>query len=532
MNESQEKVIKLLKRETPKDKLRPWVKGYIPNHFKRLSIDMDEAEELAAIGCAESIAYFGVPLYFTQSVIVGAAVSRKYKHIIVVTPSQYGKSFLLGETAIMLANKNEPVYVAGADTSTTEIIMNKVKDHIQTADESIKSRLIETRDKIERLQTALSKRKLAFKGGGLIEALSLGETFSDSKKGNTAIGRGGNFFIDEASMVSDDTYAELGRSEFATDDGRSYLRIEISNPHNPGRFFDALTDPDPPEGTLIIWIDTLTALEEGRVKSKEQILNSTFFKNKSTCTRYLLCELEDYSEESMFPRPATTSEAPNERDPWYMGVDSAYKGKDEIELMLGQFNSQKGLIYHYHTVIKPEIYIPQGETEWIDGVSDLLIIDYVAKIANSYGVRSMCVDIGFGIWLVAGLIRACPNTKVLGINFGSGTTKVRKDAKHFSAVYGDNKRAEMHLDMQDLMEERNVFFTESIADKLTDQLSAVQCIRKPNGKTAIIPKKEIRKILGRSPDTLDTALLVVHACILDTLGEVIQIYEGEEGATV
>lgn len=524
MNTAQEKVIELLDKETPKEELKRWIKGWIPKHFKRLSCGMTEAVQLAAKGAELAVSHFDVPTYFTQSVIIGAAFSPKYDHLVIVTGSQYGKSFILGMIGILKAWMKEPTYVAGANNNTTEIIMQKVINHIQYADPEIQASLIDIKDKLEKLQTSLSKKKLVFKGGGLIEGLSLGETYSDPKKGNTAIGRSGNFFIDEASMVSDDVYAELGRREFSSDEGKPYLSIEISNPHNPGRFFDMLVNPDLPKGTLVIWIDALTALEEGRIKSRDQIIRSEFFKNKSTCTRYLLCELEDYSEQSMFPQPIIKDEIDPVSQTNYMGIDSAYKGADALKVMIGGLD-HRGVQLKYSCVM--------DTTNWVDGETDEKIVNDLANIITAFHVRTVCVDTGYGVWIIGQLIRRCPGVQILGINFGFGTTKIRRELKHFSAVYGENRRAEMHLDMQNLMDEGKLCMTKDIADMLKPELSAIKAVRKPNGKTAIMAKKEIKKIIGHSPDTLDSALLMVHAAILDSLtgGTLVYSEEGGESGT-
>ena len=47
--------------------------------------------------------------------------------------------------------------------------MQHVTDTLQTVDESIARKLLEPVDKLERLQTGLSKRKISFSGGGSIE---------------------------------------------------------------------------------------------------------------------------------------------------------------------------------------------------------------------------------------------------------------------------------------------------------------------------------------------------------------------------
>lgn len=532
MNASQKKVMKLLNKETPKEKLKPWVKGYIPKHYKRLSISMEEATELAAEGAAASLAFFGTTLFFTQSLLIGAALSDKYDTINIVTPSQYGKSFTCGQGALLLANRGEPNYVAGADTSTTEIIMNKVTGHIQTADDSLKSKVLETPSKLEKLQTALSKRKLAFRGGGLVEAVSLGDTFSDSKKGNKAIGLGGNFWKDEASKISDDSNAEMGRAEFARVDGKKYLTVNISNPHNPGWFMDAMMDTDPQEGTLIIWMDALTALEEDRFSSREQITKSQFFKNKSTCTRYLLCELEDYSEESMFPEPKVYDGEYSPCTLFYAGVDSAERGKDNIEVTITALDPERGVCPVYTTTISKSTVNEDGEIEekWKDGKTADAVVKRTAKVLRVYNVRYVCVDIGYGTYLVEGLIKALPGVVIVGINFGSGGTPERKALKHFAAVYAENMRAEMHMDLQNLMEDDKVWFTTSVKDAVVNQLRVIKCAKKPNGKTQVMAKKEIKKIIGRSPDTLDSLLLSVHAVMLDsTCDRPVSIYGLEEG---
>ena len=134
---AQKRTIKLLKSSTPKEKLNKFVKGYVPTHYKRLSISMEKAIELAIIGATESLAYYGDRLYFTQALLMGAVVSGEYDNIIVVTPSQYGKSWLSSRIAVWLADHNRRCYVAGGKKDTTDIIMQHVTDTLQTVDESI-----------------------------------------------------------------------------------------------------------------------------------------------------------------------------------------------------------------------------------------------------------------------------------------------------------------------------------------------------------------------------------------------------------
>ena len=261
----------LLKSATPARKLRKWTRGRIPEHYKRLNISDEDAVRLAKIGAVEAMSLFGTNLFFTQALILGAIKSGEYQTFVVVTPSQYGKSWLSGQIAIMLADMGREVHVAAGTEDTTNIIMKNVIDHLQTVDDSVKQKLLDYNDKVEKLQSSTSKKKLTFKGGGSIDGITLGATTDDSKKHNKAIGRGGDYIIDEAGLVPEDAYAEVGRREFSNVDGKKGLLFQISNPHAEGMFYDKLTEDNPPEGTLILWLDARTALEEGRFTTRAGI---------------------------------------------------------------------------------------------------------------------------------------------------------------------------------------------------------------------------------------------------------------------
>lgn len=517
MTEDQKRVVKLLNSAKPKNERKEWFYGYISNHYKRLSIGMDEATELAIDGFKECYAYFGTTPYFTQSIIAGAALSGKYKDIIIVTPSQYGKSWLCGQIALLLAERNEQVYVSGGTSDTSAIILEKTMLHVNNMHSTVKNRLLETKDKIERLATSTAKNKLMLKGGGKVEGVSLGETFrNNSKKGEKAIGKSGNWIIDEASKVSSESYAELGRSEYASDDGSKYIRLQISNPHNAGRFMDALTQSNPKDHTLIIWMDILTAFEEGRWNNKEDIIDSEFFQNKSTCKRYLLCELEDYSIESPFGEVKICDDEPPEGSIYFLGGDSAYKGKDSIEMALGCL-TPNGTIRAIQTIT-----VDKGN--WIQGETSKAVIADFERVIRALKIKRCCIDLGLGVWLVEGLTNRRLNCEITGIDFGAGATNERKEQGHFAAKWGDNKRAEMHMDLVELIDDGMIEFAEEVEKDVREEMNAVRFVRKANLKTAVIAKDEMKKVLGHSPDKLDALLLMVHAVILNAALSGVSVY--------
>lgn len=477
-----------------------WLRGKIPRHYKRLNIPMEDAVRLARFGATEIYSYFGDKCFFTQSLIAGAVLSGEFDNITVVTISTYGKSWLMGRIADIMAYQGEPTYIVASTADGTKMIMGHVITALQSATPEIKSALLNKKDQLERLVTSVSKAKLAFANGGFVEPITTGDTFQGIAS-NKAVGKPGNYIIDEAALVSDESFAELGRADLARVDRKKYKRIMISNPHNPGVFYDSLTQENPDERTLIIWMDALTAVEEERV-SKKAIFEGEFAKHRSTLRRYLLCVLDDDGE-GMFTAPKVYK-APYEGDyvQWFMGVDSAYKGKDNIEVTLTAVGDGKMHVERTIKIVK---------TNWIDGVTSKDIIKQIARIALSYGVAMICVDVGWGVWLVEGLAQYGLNVR--GVNFNESPTKERIKSKHYSATNAVNKRAEMHLDFQDFVDSGVLEVSEEVNKGIKDVLPYVTSERKTNGKIQIRPKSEIKVLIGRSPDEFDSVLLSVHACV-------------------
>lgn len=482
----------------------PWIIGRIPKHFKRLSVDMDDAIRLAKFGQQKMGAAFGMKLFFCQAMIAGAVLSSRFDEIVVVTPSQYGKTYLMGRLAVYRAYKNARQYVAGAQGNVTQMIMSQAISAISEADESIKNALLVKTSELDRLSTSISKQRLAFSTGGYVEAITLGDTYQDNIMSNKAVGRAGDFFIDEAAMVSDDAFAEMGRREFAKIDGSKYKMVMISNPHKPGVFYNKLTQTTVPKRTFILWMDALTAVEEERF-TKEMVFESEFAKHRSTLRRYLLCVL-DNDGEGAFAVPEVYRQLPEDGYmQYFMGVDSAYKGKDNIEVCITAVGCGK---IHVDQIIS--ISKPKGK-EWLEGRTSEDIIRKIARIARMNGVACACIDVGWGVWLSEGLNRYGVNA--IGVNFAEAPQKERIRARHYSATNAMNKRAEMHLDFQDLSDNGVLAVSEDVYETIKDIMPYITMERKSNGKILVRPKSEIKVILGRSPDEWDSVLLSVQAAI-------------------
>lgn len=522
MNSVQSKVVALCDSVEPKENLKKWTRGYIPKHYKRLSINMDEAIELAKIGVTECATCFMTNPYFTQSLIFGAVASGKYNQLVIVTTSQYGKSWLMGQLGVWLGYQGHKLRISAGTEATTEIIMDYVFEHARNSHPDIAQKIVlENGTKLDKLGKSTSKKKLSIGKEGMIEAITLGATSNDPKKSNKAIGRGQDYIIDEAGLVPNEAYAEIGRREFSNVDGKKDLLIQISNPHREGIFYDKLTQEHVPDDTLIVWMDVRTAIEEGRIKDKKQVIESDFFREKSTCQRYLLCELENYTDESMFNN-IKINDAPIESGyTYFLGIDSAYKGKDNIEVCLSAMDSYRNIR------VLDIVSIKKGK--WVDGKTSEKILNDILKIQRRVNAKHICVDIGYGVYIVEGLAKKAVDYTVLGVNFGAGTTKLRKENNHYSAKYGANLRAEMYLDLQQLMDAGKVTFTTKVAKMLSKQMQATKSTIKTGGKIAIIPKDEIKAKIGHSPDELDCCVLSIYSIMLYNMNGGIYVYTQNEG---
>lgn len=500
-----ERLEKLLQDAFQNNGPRRFGEGNRPIHYKRISLSEYEREKYALLGAQEMFSGYREPikLFETQAIIAGVCLSGDFDKIGIVTPSQYGKSWLMGHISLLLAYGGMKVNVAAANSDGTDIIMQYCMRAVSEAEDEIKRAVTaETLKKVDRLDQSMSKQRVSIPGRGSIEGVSLGDTFEDVSKRNKAVGRSGAYLTDETANISAQSMAELGRREFSSITGKKDPLIMISNPHKPGYFYDFITkDPLGPR-ECVIWMDALTAAQEGRW-SVEHILTSDFMDHADTIQRYLLCELPSQGA-GMFDDDPIIRDESEKNSVRVMGIDAAYKGKDNIEIGLCEIEGDKGIHFSAIETVK--------KGEWIDGVTSVDICDQVAKLYHRLGCAYCCVDIGFGVWLLEGLRQR--GVDAYGVNFGAGATKYRiRDTRAYSAINAVNKRAEMHLDLKDVMEHHACTFTQEVYDSIKDVFPLVTSERKPNGKLQVVSKQEIKSKIGHSPDKFDALLLSLHAAV-------------------
>ena len=525
---NKEKLSILLDTVTPQEELKDAVKGKIPKHFKRNSIrereGFEKELEYYKLGFTTALSEFNIELWWSQAVQFGAFLSGKYKTGYCVATPRYGKSFLCGIMANHFAYEGENCYAVGSTQEYSGIIIQHAREILVKSHPEVKEMLtfgdsdISSVDKrLKRGLSSFSSEGFSFRNGGKLEGLSAGSNFTDPSKIHV-IGRGGNMFGDEASDISPIALGHMGRREFESDDGRKLIMYLISNPRSLNNFFDFMTKEYLADDEFIMWLDVVTAIEEGSIKyTKEELMRSQFTITEDSIRENLLCEFP--TERSNFfeasPDILDSFDADGKNLDYFIGVDSAYKGSDSIQVTVSVVDEN-----NHATVLDTKDIKPK---EWIDGITAIDIVNKIVTLANRLNAKGIAIDAGGGAHIVqplkmrrlSGQLK-CP---VYDINFGGKVTEIKKLAKEPSAEYALNRRAEMHLMLRGMMEAQRVSFVRKVWDLISREMAFVSEIQKPEDRLVKIrPKSEIKKLLQRSPDELDSVMLSLHCAELYYLG--------------
>lgn len=526
LKELQKRVDDLLDKATPRKELKEWVKGSIPEHYKKLSITFEKVLEYATEGAVLSLSHYDDKLFFTQALVNGAIMSGDYDSIYVITSSQTGKSYGLGQVIPLYAYyRNEKIDVVGNTDVITEKIMGWINTWIAKAPREVTQDLLEPVDKLSKLKQRTSKKGLAWGNrNSEVKSLTLAGTSTDALK-SQAIGESGAKIMDEAAFIESQRWADVvGRAQLSNKDkDKQSIVVAVSNPHKDGNFMREMNEVVIDERKLVIWADVRTAVEEGSYESVDFIKKHEYYKEPIACKKYLLCELSDYSEESMFNSLAIDDTEDIDDYNLFMGIDSAYKGRDDIDVALSGIHKKTGMFKLFDI-------INIDKANWEDGTTSRKILDIIRTNIRRLKINYVCVDIGYGVYITEGLNDGTLPCKVVGINFGNGATSHRCDLNQYAAVYGANKRAEMHLDLQQLIDGRNIVATSNVEEKIRQQMNVTRLIDANDSKMKrVIPKKEIKQALGKSPDELDSVLLSIHAGIMYNMSRPLLLYQKKGG---
>lgn len=492
---------------------------YIPEHYLRLTVPKETAIEIAKIGYELGKSYFNIDLGFSQSLVIGSFVGKVYRKIFVILSSQAGKSFVASLAApLMPAIHAESVSVTGSSKQLTDRIMSYLISALLDSTLRDEFRVDKNDDKVSRAQKGLSRDNVRI-NGATVRAVSLGDARNtNDNKASGMMGQSAHVINEESGLTSDAAYREVARTAL---NGAS--KLDISNPHAINHFYRDMTTEYVDSNTLIVWGDIQTTIEEGHWSpTEEEFVSNDMFKDDENCRRYLLCEFGDKKDECFFEEDMLIDnsrtqvlEGEEARYLYFMGVDSAYSGKDAIECTINEWDSWTGKCRILHTEnVRP--------SKWVQGVSQHVVLQSIHDLALKWDCTLLAIDVGQGSYIISGLLAMDTPYIVEEVYFNAGVMKARDNddyiraTSNYSARKGERKRAEMFLDLKYLMEHDLVSFTTGVQMKLKDELYTVRKIPETkNGKVRIESKDDIKKRLGgKSTDVLDSVLLSIQAVYL------------------
>lgn len=530
----------ILKHETPEYiKSRPkWDlgQGRIPDlsDYRKLSVDsMEEAMTLARIG--QIIGQQFVPTvhekpfatYFTQALTLGASLItrsmaekyhldfEKYRSVLLVCPSRYGKSFINGVSILIHAGANgEEVQIGAATMPKAEIIQAKAVEILPwTCDKLQEGLIVDGQEedrfkKIKRLATKVSKDNLKWTNGGSIGMFSTNETKKNAEVSAAgAIGIGGDFAVfDEVQLMTPVGFRTASRFLVESPNTKRFC---VGNPMINGHFKELYDDPN----TFVIHMNEVTCIIEERMTRRGIELTGmptyseeyrafveTEFPDERSGTRFFTT-LPEIWDPTKLPTPI--------RKFYFLGIDSAYKGGDSLMMSLVSFNEGGGK--KWFALEKQEDLKHRFGGKW-DANTTLDISLDILKTWEKYNVTAGCIDIGFGIHIYEKLRDLDPDLPLEPINYASKPTEWRQE-QDYNAKFALNKRAELHLDLRDLASNDLLYICADSYEEVRREMGEVaQAPAKQ--KIQIEPKKDIKARLGRSPDAMDSLCLGIHAAVL------------------
>lgn len=257
----------------------------------------------------------------------------------VITPSRYGKSFIVAAAIItrIATNPNEKWVIVAPSEPKAGIIMKYIQQMLfRMPDENDKTDINPFRDMVpktfvdttEKSLHEKSRKRITLTNGSSISILSA-DADSKSEAGIKLMGHGTGkgLIIDESCELDDIVHTKAFRM---LGDNKNSVLIELANPWKRNHFYKSFNNPN----YYTIKIDWRQALAEGRFSEKyieEMRDKETFgvlmegnFPDADTIDRdgYISLFTEDFVKNHVI------DEEPTLMGRLKLGIDVSYKGKD------------------------------------------------------------------------------------------------------------------------------------------------------------------------------------------------------------
>lgn len=208
----------------------------------------------------------------TQLLIMWLIVARVGRRIILILPTQYGKSLAVALAVLYrVATHKEKWAIIAPTEDKARIIMDYIIEHI--FDDKLFYQQLEYDGTKEQLRQEKSKQRITFRQGGEVRIFTANANNQKQVK-KALMGFGSpNIILDESALISDDLYSTVKRMLGGTKDN---FLLEIGNPFFRNHFHRAWLNT---KRYIRIFVDYLQALEEGRYTEEfiEEMREEAFF---------------------------------------------------------------------------------------------------------------------------------------------------------------------------------------------------------------------------------------------------------------
>lgn len=214
-----------------------------------------------------------------QVEIFDAIYHKQHNRFQVIAPTQYGKSNTIAMALILRSQRfKEDWAIVSGDEKKTAIIMGKLIDHLFDNPLLLSNMEIDAKEPLDRIRRERSKKKITWKDGGSITAITAdARNRKRVKEGLSGLGSP-NIVEDEASLIPDDLQAMILRMLGGYNGG---TLIKIGNPYNRNHFFKTWNS----DKYHKVFIDYKQGLKEGRYTEEfiEEMRKEAFFEILYEC---------------------------------------------------------------------------------------------------------------------------------------------------------------------------------------------------------------------------------------------------------
>jgi hypothetical protein len=441
----------------------------------------------------------------TQLLIAYIIYKRLFPRIILVLPTQYGKSLCvaIGVLLRIVGHKEKWAIIAPTEDKA-RIIMDYIIEHI--FDDELFIEQLEYKGTKEQLKQERSKTRITFRDGGEVRVYTADSRNTQNvKKALTGFGSP-NIILDESGLISDEIYSMVKRMLGGTKDN---FLLEIGNPFFRNHFYRMFKNM---KRYARIWIDAAVALAEGRYSTDflEEMKDEAFYDVLYDCffpdqesdvpPGYRALLSSAMIENAVINRELPLGHKDNHEliDRPILGIDPNHGGSNSTVFVV-----RYPMTGFAKVVLKKRYNEYKGQD-----ITSYQLAD-AEKIIREYNIEDyrIVIDGGNGGALSDALLRK--GYMIQTVMFG--------EAAEDSARY-NNQRAEMHFRAKKWLVSENgkLVITENEGDGFLE-LKVINYKETSTGKLQMEPKADMGARGIQSPDTVD-ALILTFVTVSD-LGE-------------